>query len=337
MSTTMRRSSVLLFVVAATLAIVPGWTGDERLRLPSAGARVTAKQVAFGADRAGALTFMGGVELSSDDRAFGGFSALTVDGEAFTLLSDGGTVLTFRMGGDWRLRQTDMFSLPAGPRTGWRKRDRDTESLTRDPTTGRVWVGFEGVNQVWRFSPGFGRAEGRAEPKAAARWPAAGGIESFTRLKNGRFIALSEQSPPRMRERAGLVWTKDPTVAEPAFTFRYQPSSGYDPSDMTELPDGRIMVLERAFGLPFRWYARLKIVDRIAVRSGAWVEGRTIARIAAPLTSDNWEGVAATREGGSTIIWLLSDDNQMVLQRTLLLKFRLDEQRPASRSKRGPM
>ena len=120
MSMAMRRLPVLLFVIAATLAVVPGWTGDERLRLPTAGARVTAERVAFGADRAGALTFMGGVELSSDDRAFGGFSALTVDGDAFTLLSDGGTVLTFRMGDDWRLRDTEMFSLPAGPRTGWR-------------------------------------------------------------------------------------------------------------------------------------------------------------------------------------------------------------------------
>ena len=34
--------------------------------------------------------------------------------------------------------------------------------------------------------------------------------------------------------------------------------------------------------------------------------------------------VATTQEKGATIVWLVSDDNQSLLQRTLLLKFRLD-------------
>ena len=165
----MRRLPVFLFVVLLTLAIVPGWTGDERLALPRDDARITAERIALGEARAGALTFLGGVALSSGDRAFGGYSALDVDGDAFTLLSDGGIVLTFRLGPDWRLRAPRMAGLPAGPRTGWRKRDRDAESMTRDPRTGRVWVGFESANQIWRFSPGLRRAERRAQPRAMRR------------------------------------------------------------------------------------------------------------------------------------------------------------------------
>jgi len=39
---------------------------------------------------------------------------------------------------------------------------------------------------------------------------------------------------------------------------------------------------------------------------------------------DNFEAIAAVREGDSTILWIASDDNQLFLQRSLLLKFRLD-------------
>ena len=134
----------------------------------------------------------------------------------------------------------------------------------------------------------------------------------------------------------GLVWTRDPVAAPPAFAFRYRPGGKYDPADMTQLPDGRLLVLERSFGLPFRWFGRLVVVDPRAIRPGALVTGRPIATIASPLATDNWEGVAATRENGATILWLLSDDNQFWPQRTLLMKFRLDEQRPAPRRRRGP-
>jgi len=56
----------------------------------------------------------------------------------------------------------------------------------------------------------------------------------------------------------------------------------------------------------------------------AVVRGREIARLETPLVHDNIEGVAVTREGGRTTIWLVSDDNQSMMQRTLLLKFRLE-------------
>lgn len=341
MSIAMRRSLVFLFVTVATLAVVPGWTGDERLALPSMDAVIRSERVPLSTSdptrtRVGALTYLGGIALSSHDRAFGGFSAMSVVGDAFTLLADGGTVLTFRMGQDLRPQGTRLFSLPAGPRTGWRKRDRDAESMTRDPGTGKVWVGFESVDEIWRYSPGLQRAEQQRESRAMRHWPSAGGIESLARLADGRFVALSEAAPPGQSARAGLVWRRDPARSEPGVAFRYSPGAGYDPSDITQLPDGRLIVVERAFGLPFRWYARLMLVNPARIRPGATVTGREIARLASPLISDNWEAVAATHEGGATILWLVSDDNQSALQRTLLTKWRLDDERPASPRRRGP-
>ena len=99
---------------------------------------------------------------------------------------------------------------------------------------------------------------------------------------------------------------------------------GEELSGLSELPDGRLLVLNRWFGPPFRFANVLVLIDPRAIRPGAVVRGREIARLVAPLTHDNVEGVAATVEGGRTIVWLVSDDNHSRWERTLLLKFRLD-------------
>jgi hypothetical protein len=41
----------------------------------------------------------------------------------------------------------------------------------------------------------------------------------------------------------------------------------------------------------------------------------------APLPAENWEAVAVTRLGDQTLVALISDDNESVLQRSLLLLF----------------
>src|SRR5436305_1583395 len=93
-----------------------------------------------GRTRVGALTYLGGIRLRSPDRAFGGFSSMQIKGDRFTLLSDGGTFIRFRMGADWVPRELVFGDLPDGPGTGWLKSDRDSESMTSDPATGQIWV-----------------------------------------------------------------------------------------------------------------------------------------------------------------------------------------------------
>ena len=48
-----------------------------------------------------------------------------------------------------------------------------------------------------------------------------------------------------------------------------------------------------------------------------------VARLAAPLSVDNFEGIAVRRDGTRDFVYLISDDNFLGLQRTLLLKFEL--------------
>lgn len=285
-----------------------------------------------GLRRVGGLRYLGGVELRAEARTFGGYSALAVQGDRFTLLGDKGNLLAFRMGGDWRPRAARAFDLPAGPRTGWRNGDRDSESLALDPRTRRWWVGFEVYDEIWRYAPGFARAERARAPAAMRNWPSTGGAEAMARLADGRFVVLGERAllprgpgGKRPSGRVGLIFAGDPTDRRtvPA-RFTYRPGASFDPVDMAELPDGRVLVLERGFALPFRWSNRLAVVARGAIRPGAVVSGQEVARLAAPLIHDNFEGLAVARESGATALWLVSDDNQLPIQRTLLLKFRFD-------------
>lgn len=322
----------ILLSVLLILLFVPSWSGEPRLALLPATAEMAAHRVVIdpldpGRVKLGGLTFLGGVYLTGPAPAFGGFSAMTVEGDRFTLLSDGGNIVSFRMGPDWQVREPHFAELPGGPGRGWHKSDRDSESLTRDPATGRLWVGFERANEIWRYAPGFARAGARSAPRAMAKWSENGGVESLVRLRDGSFIVLAEDMRAGGRKGVyqGLWFATDPTRPnQGGFVFGYRPPKGFRPTDIAELPDGRLAVLNRKVSLREGFTAVLALVDRDAVQPGRIATGREIARFAAPVVHDNFEAIAAVREGDSTILWIASDDNQLFLQRSLLLKFRLD-------------
>ena len=59
------------------------------------------------------------------------------------------------------------------------------------------------------------------------------------------------------------------------------------------------------------------------MKPGAVLDGHEIARLASPMLADNFEGMALEQHGTQRILWLVSDDNHLFFQRTLLLKFAL--------------
>lgn len=315
------------------LAAQPSWSREARLDLFRAGpGAITATRVALDpADparrRLGALTYLGGVALDSPDPAFGGFSALHVSGDRFTLVSDGGGIARFRMDGTGRVAAVRFADLPAGPGGSWRKEDRDAESMAIDPATGAIWIGFEHWNAIWRYAPGFARATGQTTPAAMADWSFNSGPESLVRRADGSFVVFSESHfAADGSGSSGRVFLGDPVTGAASYGFRLRAPKGWRASDATELPDGRMLVLLRRFALQESGFSNaLLLVDRGAIRPGAVVRGRMIATLARPLVHDNFEGLAITREQRRTILWLVSDDNHGALQRTLLLKFALDE------------
>lgn len=317
----------LLLSILLVLALVPGWSGDERLPLLDRDAPLSARRLAVAQKRFGALTLIGVYELTSPAPAFGGFSAIAARGGRLVLLNDGGNWVSFaiRQG---RLADARAGYLQEGPGTGWQKRDRDSESLVLDPATGRAWIAFEGANAVWRYAPGFGPVERIARPAAMRRWRPNGGSESMARLPDGRFVIVAERGAKRRLPRPGLIFPCDPVTACAPARFGYRPPAGFDPSDAAALPNGDLLVLTRRWRFPVRFAAKLTRIRARALRAGAVATGETIATLDGAL-GENWEGLTVTQERGATIVWKISDRDQPLFQRTLLAKFRLDKAAPA--------
>jgi hypothetical protein len=201
------------------------------------------------------------------------------------------------------------------------KRAGDAEALEKFPD-GSFLVAFEQVHRLARYAgpePWRSRGEPQVAPREITRQPANGGIESMARLPDGRIVLISETD----ERSAGTLkaWIGSAGVWREA---TYRRRGDYRPVDAKALANGDLLVLERAFNLLGGFATRLVRVPAVAIRPGAILDGRDIAELGPPLISDNFEGLAVeTAADGGTFVYLLSDDNRVALQRTLLLQFRL--------------
>lgn len=267
--------------------------------------------------RVGGLSWLGGWEIESNDPRFGGISALHVEGGEVMALSDAGTLMRFRVSSD--VPDMEISPLSAGPGSADVKGDRDSESMVVEG--GRVWVGFERSNSIWRYDLKDWRPRSSARPAAMRRWRSNRGAEAMVRLPGGRFLVFSEGGGG---ESPVVLFHGDPArLATRAETLRYLPPRGYRITDAALLPDGRLLLLHRRVRLTEGVSAKLTIARLPRLAEGATISGEEIAVLRTPVAVDNMEGLSVTSEGGRTIVWIASDDNFNPLQRTLLLKFAL--------------
>lgn len=276
----------------------------------------------------GALDYLGGWQLSSPHHGFGGISSLLVDQQGQVLaLSDSGTLMGFAVRPAIDNRHPFIAPLPiraqdgAQPWWAW-----DSEAMAHDPESDRYWVGFEMLQRICRYAPGFSRVETcRTWPEIEA-WPETGSIESMARLPDGRFLVIAEMGMTADGSHDTLLFAGDPAEQSTAspMHLRYVAPRGYRPTDAVALDDRHILVLNRRVTLRDLFTATLALIELPShPESGDRLTARTIARLAPPLLADNFEGLAITRENGRTIVWIVSDDNHEFFQRTLLLKFAL--------------
>ena len=295
---------------------------------------LTARPIALDpTDRAvqhvGHLHFLGGLDLRSDEPAFGGLSGLSVTADGrLTAVTDRGHWFTARVVRDRTGRLVDLTEAALGPLLDPRGRPvagewRDAEALERLP--GGDWlVSFEGRHRVWRYAAETGGLQGRPTPfptpKGIAAAPLNGGLEALTPLPDGRILMLAESLRRTGGFRAGWL------VGETTEPLGYRTARDFKPTDAALLPNGDVLVLSRYFKLLGGFKARLERIPAGAFAGNAVLKGELLARFAPPLTVDNFEGVAVARDtDGATLVYILSDDNFHFLQRTLLLLFRLDD------------
>jgi hypothetical protein len=278
----------------------------------------------------GRLEYRGGLHLASDDPRFGGISSIRVlpGGERLAAVSDEGFWLSARLvhreGFLEGLEDVDMGPLlgPDGrPPEG--KDAHDAESLALLPDGGFV-VGFEREHRLLRYPPGTGRPDGVPAPvpppPGLEQAPFNGGIETLVVLRGGALFALTEYW---IKKDQIVGWTGGPDQWK-RLGLRFE--GARRPSDGAALPRGDVLILERAYD-PDRGIVSVRIrqISHQWIRPGSALGGRLVAEFAPPLTLDNYEGIAAVRDGsGEVRVYVVSDDNlDRVRQRTLLLEFAL--------------
>jgi hypothetical protein len=274
--------------------------------------------------RTGQLTLLGGWKLEAKrSRQFGGWSALRIAGDQFFVIGDYGSVLRFRLTPYGRAVDARIDPLPIGCGRQDDKRLRDSESLAR--AASGWWIGYEVDNRLCMVSRDFTRAQSLRRPQEMSEWRKKFGAETLLRLADGRFLAIAERGLTDDALRPLLMFSGDPgDPRSRVSTYTYAPPPGYSPTDAAQLPDGRILVLNRKFSLATLFTSALVVIDPTAINSAAPVTGSVIARLKSPTVHDNFEGVEVSVERGRPIIWIMSDDNFMTWQATYLLKFALD-------------
>jgi hypothetical protein len=280
----------------------------------------------------GPLEPAGAWVLDSPNGDFGSYSALAALGDGTLLAaSDKGSMMHFTPPGAGQARVRIGYWGQDGNRPKWQL---DMESMARDPASGRLWLGFEGDHRIERFDAGF-RAPATVRPEAMRRWPSNKGPEAMARLADGRFVVIAEGTQRWSDEEVpGLLFPSDPVAGTEPSTFRFALPAGYRPVDLAQLPDGRVLILLRkiVWGIPPGFAGKLMLADPATIREGEVWRAEPLADLKAPLPSDNFEGLAIEPDGkGGTVLWLISDDNDSIAQRTLLLKLRW----PANAKARG--
>lgn len=270
----------------------------------------------------GRLHFLGGWELASPDRRLGGLSGLRIDGNEAITVSDAGMVISFPLPGTSAAPRLRFQPVMDGPGRGRSRRTRDTEGLWLDGT--HLWLSFERQNAVWRYDRATLRGETGAQPAPMRGWRGNSGAEAIARLADGHFLVLEEGRDNGSTASTAVLFGGDPALpATPWMRLTYQRPANYRATDAAPLPDGRVLILNRAL-VGLRLSAKLVVADVRGLRPGGTLAGQEVATLEAPLVVDNMEGVAVTQESGRTIVWLVSDDDFMrVFRRTLLLKFEL--------------
>jgi hypothetical protein len=283
--------------------------------------------------RFGLVEYVGGLELKSSYSEFGGFSAIRVaaDGEHFVSLTDKGWWLTgrivYKRGQPVGIAEAMMAPM-LGPdgRTlaarGW----YDTESLAeRD---GWLYVGIERVNRIVRFDFArhglLARAEVVPAPPGVSRLPYNKGLEALTFAPRnsklaGALIAFSERGlDPDGNLKSFLIGGATPGE------FSVKRRDDFDISDCVTLPTGDVLLLERRFSWWTGIAMRLRRIAIMAIAPGALVDGSDLLFADLGYQIDNMEGLSIhTDSSGEMILTLISDDNFSILQRTVLLQFRL--------------
>ena len=263
-------------------------------------------------------TLIGEYIWFESDPAFGGFSAIEVtdDGNSFVAISDRGGFLTGTFtrenGAITNITASRVQPLRGADGTTIPARQNDSEGLAIG-ADGRVFVSFEGVQEVREFDGLGGPSTALPSAPAFATMQANSSLEALAMGPDGALYTLPERSGratspfPVYRFQNGQ-WDQPFAIPRKgAFLI-----SGADIG-----PDGRLYLLERDFtGIGFR--TRVRRFDLTG--------GSEETLLQTPVgTHDNLEGISVWQDAQGLRMTMIADDNFRFFQRTEIVEYRLTQ------------
>lgn len=302
--------------------------------------------------RFGALEWLGGLELNSSDQHFGALSGITVsdDGSQFLAVTDNGFWVRGRVLEDDRSAPTGLTDMQLGPMLDRKgnplnlKASADAESVTHAIVDGKpaYLVAFEREHRIELYA-----ADAKIFSARPVRFAAPNAIRALGANKGIESIAVGPAGTPTagmlviIAERVGKAsndipgWMRRPGAEYRPFHVRRR--DDFDITDAAFLPDGDLLLLERRFSFLGGIFMRLRRIAAGDLHPGRVVDGPVLMTADFTHQIDNMEGLAVHRsKAGDIVVTMVSDDNRSILQRTLLLRFRLRPARPESKPLRRP-
>lgn len=316
----------LLLLALVAIGLAPGTWVRSDLPAPEFDEDVSVLRLTDLPSTLGPFEVIGAWQLKSTNEYFGSYSALrpTAPGQ-FLAASDRGHMMRFAIAGD-RLRVQDMNRYNAEDRFA-DKFASDIEALATDPETGTIWAAYEGLNAIERRDSLLANPV-RVRPARMRDWLSNSGPEAMLRFPDGSFIVIGEGTRAWTGKRLPAVkFDRDPVEDEAGVSFAFRAPEGFRPTDMAALPDGRVLFIIRriVWGLPPRFEIGLVVADPSVIAKDQVWTGDVLTTFSRPFPTDNYEGLSVEHDGSYPVtITMISDDNNISYQRTLVAQLRWD-------------
>ncbi|WP_200847887.1 esterase-like activity of phytase family protein [Rhizobium sp. 18055] len=286
--------------------------------------------------RFGPFEFLGGLEMVSPNRLFGSLSSIRFkdDHTHFVGVLDTGHWMAGRIERDPQGRLSGVANVEITPmrnRAGQSfegKGHMDAEGVALHGD--RVLVSFEQNHRVDAYpDPGFETSPAIDTmpipfPRSALR--ANRGFETIavapvtSPLKGGTLIVAERSLDKDGNAYAAIL---DGPLKGKLALAHY---GDFDATDGAFLPNGDLLLLERRFNMAEGIGMRIRRIKSSDIKPGAVIDGEILLQGDFIYQIDNMEGLDAfTAADGTTHVILVSDDNHSILQRNLMLEFRLVE------------
>ncbi|MGY9057155.1 MAG: esterase-like activity of phytase family protein [Alphaproteobacteria bacterium] len=247
---------------------------------------------------------------------FGGFSGLAIEPLSGDLVAvtDRGWVARFTKSIPPKILALELLGLRSH-----NSYFIDSEALGV-ASNGEWWVGFERYNRLEVHGPGWEGLLAVPTKRHALGLlqdlPPNDGIEALATLPDGR-VAVIAEAPNAARmlvlDAGGRLLTR----------HTYQ--SPLPPTEAVGLPNGGLLVITR----DSRWPMPPVFSSRLEYVAPGWeaqeqVQGRLLFRLDHGLPAENYEGMAVEHgPNGGLRLWLVSDDNLLPVQDSLLVRLDL--------------